>query len=72
MTINVSAKIDVGIQLTDESGAPLFLTVVDSDGRVVAIGPEVANVVFKAAVTAYDNFWQSNGRMTTILPLETH
>lgn len=68
--IVIRSKVDEGLSLATDDGSPLHLAVVDGSGNIVKQGAEVSKAVFKAAVDAYDSFWQGSGHMTTISTLQ--
>lgn len=52
-----------GLEVTTSEGKPATLAVVDSDGRVVAAGPEIVKAAWKASVLAYRNFLMGAGHL---------
>ncbi|MCU0994015.1 hypothetical protein JAK71_15510 [Stenotrophomonas maltophilia] len=62
----VSAVIFEGITVTDGEGRPAHLAVIDSRGRVVAAGPNVAKAAWAASVEAYRNHLRGHGHLRAI------
>lgn len=62
----ISAVAFEGIRVTDSAGNPASLAVVDSLGRVLASGPEVADAAWQASVLAYRNFLIGEGHLRVL------
>lgn len=59
----VSALSHEGLSVQTADGRPARLAVVDQDGRVIAVGQEIAAAAFDAAVKSYRNFLIGNGHL---------
>lgn len=59
----ISAVSYRGLSATTGDGKPATLAVIDADGNVVAAGPEVETIAWKAAVTAYRNWLIGQGHI---------
>lgn len=62
----IGAVIFEGITVTDGEGRPAQLAVIDSCGRVVAAGPDVARAAWAASVEAYRNHLRGHGHLRAI------
>jgi hypothetical protein len=47
-------------------GRPAQLAVVDADGKIVAIGPQVARETEAVAINCYRAFWMGTGYLRTM------
>ncbi|MBF9171792.1 hypothetical protein ABFU49_14025 [Xanthomonas campestris pv. campestris] len=59
----VSALSHEGLSVQTADGKPARLAVVDQDGRVIAVGHEIAAAAFDASVKSYRNFLIGNGHL---------
>lgn len=62
----IGAVIFEGITVTDGEGQPAQLAVIDSKGRIVAAGPEVAKAAWSATVEAYRNHLRGHGHIRSL------
>jgi hypothetical protein len=62
----IGAVIFEGITVTDCEGRPAQLAVIDSRGKVVAVGPEVARAAWSASVEAYRNHLRGHGHLRSL------
>lgn len=62
----IGAVIFEGITVTDGEGRPAQLAVIDSRGRVIAAGPEVAKAAWAVSVEAYRNHLRGHGHLRAI------
>jgi hypothetical protein len=63
--IIVSAVIHEGLRV-EIDGKPAHLAVVDQDGKVVAMGEDVADEVEAVAINCYRAFWKGEGHMRVL------
>ncbi len=62
----IGAVIFEGITVTDSEGRPAQLAVIDSYGRIVAAGPEVAKAAWAASIEAYRNHLRGYGHLRAL------
>lgn len=62
----IGAVIFEGITVTDGEGQPAQLAVIDSHGRIVAVGPEVAKAAWAASIEAYRNHLRGHGHLRAL------
>lgn len=67
--IQINAKADTGLFVTDEKKRPLRIAIIDADGQVLAAGDEVAAAIYRTVVDVQNAFWIGNGQMTVIQPV---
>lgn len=67
--IQINAKADTGLFVTDEKKRPLRIAIIDDNGQVLAAGDEVATAIYRTVVDVQNAFWIGNGQMTVIRPL---
>lgn len=63
--LTISVKVDKGISVTSD-GSALTMAFIDSAGKVVAHGDELAMEVHKAVLAAYEELWVGNGHLEVI------
>ncbi|WP_205794459.1 hypothetical protein [Burkholderia sp. Ac-20353] len=59
----ISAVSYEGISITTPDGMPATLAVVDSNGKVIEAGPDVANAVWSVVIEAYRRFLMGTGHL---------
>ncbi len=62
----IGAVIFEGITVTDSEGRPAELAVIDSHGRIIAVGPDVAKAAWRASVEAYRNHLRGQGHLRAL------
>lgn len=62
----IGAVIFEGITVTDGEGRPAQLAVIDSRGRIIAAGPEVAKAAWAASIEAYRNHLRGHGHLRVL------
>lgn len=67
--IQINAKADCGLFVTDEKKRPLRIAIIDDNGQVLAAGDEVATAIYRTVVDVQNAFWIGNGQMTVIRPV---
>ncbi|MCX4156171.1 MULTISPECIES: hypothetical protein [Paraburkholderia] len=59
----ISAVSFEGLSITTISGEPATLAVVDKDGKIVEMGPNVAREAWNVALASYKNFLKGTGHL---------
>lgn len=62
----ISAVSYHGLSVTDSSGQPARLAVVDSNGNVIDASDDVAKAAWDAAVQSYRNFLMGTGHLRVL------
>lgn len=62
----ITAVVFEGITVTDHKGRPAQLAVVDSTGKIIASGPEVAQAAWEVSVEAYRNHLRGHGHLRAL------
>lgn len=62
----IGAVIFEGITVTDGEGRPAQLAVIDSRGRIIAAGAEVAKATWSASIEAYRNHLRGHGHLRAL------
>ncbi|MBH1672537.1 hypothetical protein I5U90_05715 [Stenotrophomonas maltophilia] len=62
----IGAVIFEGITVTDGEGRPAQLAVIDSRGRIITAGPDVAKAAWAASVEAYRNHLRGHGHLRVL------
>jgi hypothetical protein len=63
--IIVSAVIYEGLRV-ESNGKPVHLAVVDDNGKVLAMGMDVADEVEAVAINCYRAFWKGEGHLRVL------
>lgn len=59
----ISAVAHEGLAVEAASGEPAFLAVVDSSGKVIESGPQVARLAYDVSVACFKNFLKGHGHL---------